>query len=89
MKKSVIFFIILFFSVSPAQEFRFAVWGDSQFQNPEVFEETVKRTHLLNPDFVIHVGDMIHGYTYSIDTVSYTHLDVYKRQELTCLIRIL
>ncbi|RPI65584.1 MAG: hypothetical protein EHM47_18615, partial [Ignavibacteriales bacterium] len=66
--KKFFLFIIVFLSVSFPQQFRFAVWGDSQFQNPEVFEETVRRTELLKPDFVIHVGDMIHGYTYSIET---------------------
>lgn len=63
-----LFLLLLLASASLyAQNFRFAVWGDSQFQNPEVFEETVLRTELLKPDFVLHVGDMIHGYTYSIE----------------------
>lgn len=52
---------------SLAAEFKFAVWGDSQFQNPEVFERIVEETELLKPDLVIHVGDMIHGYTYNPD----------------------
>lgn len=51
-----------------AQKFSFVVLGDSQFENPAVFEEIVKETELLHPDFVIHVGDMIHGYTYDINT---------------------
>ncbi len=34
-----------------------------------MFEEIVKETELLKPAFVIHVGDMIHGYTYDIKSV--------------------
>jgi predicted phosphodiesterase len=52
-----------------AQSYKFVVWGDSQFQNPDVFEKTVKETELLKPSFVLHVGDMIHGHTYSMDIV--------------------
>ncbi len=48
----------------PAPEFRFAVLGDSQFHNEPTFEKIVRGTELLQPDFVVHVGDMIHGYTY-------------------------
>lgn len=50
-----------------AQEFKFVIWGDSQFQNPETFKKIVEETELLKPDLVIHVGDMIHGYTYDIN----------------------
>ncbi len=70
-KYSFIIFVIIFFSLSVnsfAQEFHFVVWGDSQFENPNTFEEIVKETELLHPAFVIHVGDMIHGYTYDINT---------------------
>jgi hypothetical protein len=67
MKKATVLLVVIFSILLNAQQFRFAVWGDSQFQNPEVFEETVRRTELLKPEFVIHTGDMIHGYTYSID----------------------
>lgn len=49
-----------------AQKLKFTVWGDTQFQNPEIFETFIEKTNLLNPEFVIHVGDMIHGYTYSM-----------------------
>lgn len=49
------------------QKFKFIVWGDSQFQNPETFERIVHETELLKPDFVLHVGDMIHGYTYNVN----------------------
>ncbi len=48
-------------------DYKFIVWGDSQFQNPEVFERIVRETELLKPSFVMHVGDMIHGYTYDPD----------------------
>jgi metallophosphoesterase superfamily enzyme len=67
MKRFWIILLLIFPSAAAPQQFRFAVWGDSQFQNPEVFEETVRRTELLKPEFVIHTGDMIHGYTYSLD----------------------
>jgi predicted phosphodiesterase len=53
---------------SQAAEFKFVVWGDSQFQNPDTFERIVEETALLKPALVIHVGDMIHGYTYNPDT---------------------
>ncbi|MBN2572424.1 MAG: metallophosphoesterase [Ignavibacteriales bacterium] len=69
-KKYLIIFVFipsLFITQLTAQKFKFIVWGDSQFQNPEVFENIVRETELLSPDFVLHVGDMIHGYTYNID----------------------
>ncbi len=67
--KKLLILCIVFISVPflNAQSYKFIVWGDSQFQNPEVFEEIVKETELLKPAFVIHVGDMIHGYTYDIN----------------------
>ena len=46
---------------SEAADFKFAVWGDSQFHNPKIFDRIVKETELLKPAFVIHVGDMILG----------------------------
>ncbi len=49
------------------QKFRFVVFGDSQLQNPAEFETIVKDAELLKPDLFLHVGDMIHGYTYNID----------------------
>ena len=72
--RSKIFYLFLVFISSSflitanAQKFSFVVLGDSQFENPASFEEIVKETELLHPDFVIHVGDMIHGYTYDINT---------------------
>ncbi len=59
-------FVVLNISLFAGNRTMFVVWGDSQFQNPEVFEEAVKQTAKLYPDFVLHVGDMIHGYTYDI-----------------------
>ncbi len=53
---------------SEAADFKFAVWGDSQFHNPKIFERIVEETELLKPAFVIHVGDMILGYTYDPNT---------------------
>jgi len=49
---------------SRAEVFKFAILGDSQLHNPEVFESLVLEVELLSPDFVIQVGDLIHGYTY-------------------------
>ncbi|GEM_PF-348747 len=49
-------------STRPARQFQFVVWGDSQFDNPATFERAVRETSLLHPAFVLHVGDMIHGY---------------------------
>lgn len=60
--------ILLSSKINFAQQFSFVVWGDSQFENPNTFEEIVKETELLHPAFVIHVGDMIHGYSYNINT---------------------
>lgn len=69
MKKNYCFFsLFIISSVLFAQHTKFVLWGDSQFQNPEVFEEFVQKTTLINPDFVVHVGDMIHGYTYNINS---------------------
>lgn len=49
--------------------FKFIVWGDSQFNNPEVFEKIVRETNLLKPAFVIQVGDMINGYSYDTEKI--------------------
>ncbi len=62
----ILFAFVLIIKID-AQEFKFVVWGDSQFQNPEVFESIVNQTELLKPALVLHVGDMIHGYTYDIN----------------------
>ena len=66
---TVLFSLLIFCSAcsidSKPDKFRFIVWGDTQFHNPNVFRKTVLQTELLKPDFVIHVGDIIHGYTYN------------------------
>ena len=68
--KKFTYFLLLFYLIASStfcadsMNFKFAVWGDSQFHNPETFEEIVRETELLKPEFVVHVGDMIHGYTY-------------------------
>ncbi len=62
-----------------AQKFRFVVFGDSQLQNPEVFETIVYNAELLKPDLYLHVGDMIHGYTYNID-VARRQWKIFNRQ---------
>ena len=59
-----IFIIIPAIFASEVCAFKFAVWGDSQFDNPDIFARAVKETSLLKPAFVIHCGDMINGYTY-------------------------
>lgn len=68
-KLLLVLFILTFLQFSCVQKkdvasFKFIVWGDSQFENIETFNGIVQETELLKPAFVIHVGDMIHGYTY-------------------------
>ncbi len=61
---------IISLNISSAEcPFKFVVWGDSQFNNPEVFEKAVKETNLLKPDFVIQVGDLINGYSYDKEKI--------------------
>ncbi len=43
---------------------RFIVLGDSQLDHPDVFERMIHEVEMLRPDFVVQIGDMIHGYTY-------------------------
>lgn len=50
--------------ISAEDDVKFIVFGDSQFGNPAEFERMVYEASLLKPDFVIQVGDLIHGYTY-------------------------
>ncbi|MBL1214408.1 MAG: hypothetical protein HND52_13705 [Ignavibacteriae bacterium] len=49
---------------SPREEIRFIIFGDSQFGNPPQFERMIHEAEMLRPDFVIQVGDLIHGYTH-------------------------
>ncbi len=46
-----------------AEEVRFVVFGDSQLENPGVFERMVHEANLLRPHFTTTTGDMIVGYT--------------------------
>ena len=65
MNKSilVVLCIAFFLSVSTAQVFRFAVVGDrTGGATGQVFEEILKEIELLDPDFVMSVGDLIEGY---------------------------
>lgn len=41
---------------------RFVVLGDTQFHNADTLDRMVEQVALLEPEFVLHVGDMIHGY---------------------------
>ncbi len=69
---AILSFIILFQQVPFAQvekytgkdEVRFIIFGDSQFGNPPQFERMMHEAEMLRPDFVIQVGDLIHGYTH-------------------------
>ena len=64
MRKIFTVLILLLGSLSNAAEFKFAVLGDSQLNNPNTFQNMIHEVDLLKPDFVIQVGDLIHGYTY-------------------------
>ena len=47
----------------PAEhEFQFIVLGDSQFHDPATYNRMIDDVRLLQPAFVIQVGDMIEGY---------------------------
>lgn len=49
---------------SHAEDFQFALVGDrTGLARPGVFEHALTRLNLLQPEFVINVGDMIEGYT--------------------------
>ena len=67
--KKLIIFILIFAAAAGAGEFRFAVLGDSHFDNPEIFERLVQEINLLRPAFVIHTGNMIEGYTYDPEQI--------------------
>lgn len=57
----------------------FIVWGDSQLTHPELFARVVRETELLRPEFVVQVGDLIHGYTYDQRRAE-KEWDIFKRQ---------
>lgn len=64
---SIIIILILCIDSIAQGNARFIVFGDSQFGNPPEFERMVYEASLLSPDFVIQVGDLIHGYTHNKD----------------------
>jgi predicted phosphodiesterase len=64
-----LFFLSILCLPGAAFAFKFAVLGDSQFHNPDVFENMVLEVDMLKPDFVIQVGDMIHGYTFEKEQI--------------------
>ncbi len=64
MRKILVLTIFCIAGIAEAANFKFAVLGDSQFDNPDVFEKLTPEVELLKPDLVIHIGDQIHGYTY-------------------------
>src|SRR5262245_8795523 len=46
------------------REFRFAIVSDrTGGHRPQVFSKAVERLNLLQPEFVVSVGDLIEGYT--------------------------
>ncbi len=58
---------------------RFVVLGDTQFGYRGVFERMTHEINMLQPDFVIQVGDLINGYTYDKEKL-YDEWDQYKSQ---------
>ncbi len=64
MKKLVYLFFLplsLWAQTPPENEFSFIIFGDSQFEQPAEFNEIVEEAAMLNPSFVIQVGDLIYG----------------------------
>ena len=61
------------------EEMRFVILGDSQFDHPDVFERMIHEIELLRPEFVVQVGDLIHGYTYN-EEVLRREWDVFRSQ---------
>jgi hypothetical protein len=54
-----------------AEDFTFAVVGDrTGGMRPGVFEEAVQKLNILQPHFVMSVGDFVEGKTENIDTIS-------------------
>lgn len=50
--------------VSEPGEVRFIVLGDSQFSEVPTFDRLIHEVEMLRPQYVVQVGDMIHGYKY-------------------------
>jgi len=77
MKRSVlaILCITLFLSAKSDEAFRFAIVGDRTGSAvDQVFEEIIEEVKLLDPDFVMCVGDLIEGYE-TDTTVMYAQWD--------------
>lgn len=55
--------VVLGTLAAAAEEVRFVVFGDTQLGRPAQFERMVHEAELLRPQFYLHTGDMIHGYT--------------------------
>jgi hypothetical protein len=52
------------FSIPALNDFRFVIFGDrTGGHRPDVFKNAVSQVNLLQPEFVIGVGDSIEGYT--------------------------
>ncbi len=53
------------------KNFSFAILGDrTGSAEPEIFEQIIKTTIKLNPDFVMNIGDLIEGYASDIDSIN-------------------
>ena len=77
MKKSilVILCITFFLSAKTDKDFRFAIVGDRTGSAvDQVFEEIIDEVRLLDPDFVMCVGDLIEGYE-TDTTIMYAQWD--------------
>ncbi|MGB7054461.1 MAG: metallophosphoesterase [bacterium] len=77
MKKSILIIlcITVFLSAKSEKAFRFAIVGDRTGSAvDQVFEEIIDEIKLLDPDFVMCVGDLIEGYE-SDTTVMYAQWD--------------
>ena len=57
--------VIFSFPIIAQDDSRFVIFGDSQFGNPPEYERMIYEASLLQPDFAIQVGDLIHGYTHN------------------------
>ena len=66
-------------------EFHFVVLGDAQFDDPPAFNRIIDQTVLLDPAFVIQVGDLIEGYQSdlgNIDAGKFVGCGICERHEL-------
>ena len=58
------FLLWLLFLAIPVFGQKFIVFGDTQFHNPDVFAQLLRKGMDCNPELVLHTGDMILGYKY-------------------------